>query len=98
MANTTRLNTKAHLPGLRICQRALRKIKNAWPRNFNSFVFSAHVRITFSKNMTPQFAYSYRSNSLIFMIPRDRCEAVRLEWCWGGGVAESRLKAETEER
>jgi hypothetical protein len=43
MANAAGLNANANLAGGRICQRALSEIKNAWARNFNSFVFSAHM-------------------------------------------------------
>jgi hypothetical protein len=43
MANAASLNTEAYLPCWRICQRALGKAKNTWARNFNSFVFSAHI-------------------------------------------------------
>jgi hypothetical protein len=43
MANAAGLNANANLAVGRICQRALSEIKNAWARNFNSFVFSAHI-------------------------------------------------------
>jgi hypothetical protein len=43
MANAAGLNANANLAGGRICQRALSEIKNAWSRNFNRFVCSAHL-------------------------------------------------------
>jgi hypothetical protein len=43
MADAACFDPDPDLPRRRVCQRALSEIKNAWARNFNSFVFSAHM-------------------------------------------------------
>jgi hypothetical protein len=43
MANAAGLNANSNLAGGWVCQRALSEIKNAWARNFNSFVCRAHL-------------------------------------------------------
>lgn len=81
VANSAGFDADPDLTCGRFLKWTLSELQQTRTRDFNYSVCCAHVRFTFTKNMTPRSIAGYRPNGAIFTMPRDRGEAVLLEGC-----------------
>jgi hypothetical protein len=89
VANSAGLDVDPNLTCGWFLKWTLSELQQTRTRDFNCSVCCAHARLILTKNMTPRSIVGYRSNALIFRMPRDCGEAL----VWEGVAAVDHLAA-----